>query len=340
MEHPQPRDARFYTVYPADPENETSVSETKAFLQSVADGDVLDNRSGEKTVSWRASLKNETLIESVKEHEGVRLLEPEDSPLGLRSVAKREEEEPKTWMLLLKDPYNKEVANDIRRWLEARVKDMDILPMPTTLRPGEDPSERGVMGFGSLHLDDADREEAKKLPGVIGPMENRRVQSLEAAKNASPGELRSLVPREEPELTTWIALLKDPYNRDEVNKTREWLEGNVKNKTWIQPMLTVPKEGEDRSDRGIEGFGYLLLDDESRKEAEKQPGISRIVENAKLSFFRAVSSTTRSESGRSERRGNNVERAALEWAKQEKAAKDLVMDSLYQYVSYPAMAEQ
>ncbi|KAF2873587.1 peptidase S8/S53 domain-containing protein [Massariosphaeria phaeospora] len=196
--HLTPRASRFYTVYPSDPENAAELSETVTFLRSIADKDVLDNRNAATLISWRVSLTDEASTEKLKGHKGIRMFEPEDSPLGLRSIERREDEEPTTWLVWATDPNNIEQVNETRSWLDSKVKDPERTSEWLTLRdPKEWDKQRLVEAWGSLTLDEKGVEEAKKHPGIKSVIENMKFVHFTSSsrfKYRGSGDLKARAP--------------------------------------------------------------------------------------------------------------------------------------------------
>jgi hypothetical protein len=59
------RAGRVYTVYPSDSNNPVELSETKSFLQSVADQELHNDWDGETLISWIVSLKEDDSTEDL-----------------------------------------------------------------------------------------------------------------------------------------------------------------------------------------------------------------------------------------------------------------------------------
>jgi hypothetical protein len=114
---------------------------------------------------------------------------------------------------------------------------------------------------------------------------------------------------------TWIAWAKDPYNWEEVNKTREWLDSNVKDKHDIQEILRGPDKGESWDNRPVLGWTRLIMDDAGVEEAKKQPGITEVHPNNRLIALRAIPPMNASVPRKIETVTTKVKRAPLEWKK-------------------------
>lgn len=190
MDHLVERSSPFYSVFPNDPNNATELAETKNFLQSLADGDVLDNKNSDRIVSWRVSLKDSVSQDLLNNHKGIRLVGLENSPLGQRSIDSRQEEKPSAWIAFAKDPVNKDELKKSREWLDSKVKDpKQIGTMNKYSFEMENLGEKlGIIAWGNLTLDDAGVAEAKKYPGFSAVEEDWDIVSTRSADIRLPEE--------------------------------------------------------------------------------------------------------------------------------------------------------
>ncbi|ORX91632.1 peptidase S8/S53 domain-containing protein [Clohesyomyces aquaticus] len=115
----------------------------------------------------------------------------------------------------------------------------------------------------------------------------------------------------------------NPYNSEETNKTRKFLDSKVVVGTHIAEVTL---------DGRILGWGHLALKDAEKAEVENYPGILKPMDiQGPLEFFRAITETsypgeTQGIHSAIEKRSAKANRA-LSWKKQENAVKDLVIDS-------------
>jgi hypothetical protein len=178
----------------------------------------------------------------------------------------------------VEDPSNVEEVKKTREWLDSKVQDKslieEILSVP---KRGQDWNNKLVMAWARLTLDDAGVEEAKQQPGIKEVKENHKMASLSNVKS-----------RDEEDPDTWIAWAKDPNNWEAVNKTRVWLDSNVKDKNEISEILTVPNRGESWDNRRVLGWARLILDDAGVEQAKKQPGIMELEVNHRLDGLKAI----------------------------------------------------
>jgi hypothetical protein len=195
-----PHAVRMYTVHPSDPNNPVELSETKTFLQSVADKELQTNREGDRLISWTVSLKEAACTKDLESHPGIQGFELQDTSSNVQQTNARQEEEdpcprtagakpsnnwegedPDTWLAWAKDPFNWEEVNKTREWLDSNVKDktliFQILRVPDE---GESWDNQFILGWYHLILDDAGVEEAKKQPGIAEIEVNHRLIGLKA----------------------------------------------------------------------------------------------------------------------------------------------------------------
>ncbi|KAF2242252.1 hypothetical protein BU26DRAFT_157532 [Trematosphaeria pertusa] len=179
MDHPVPRANHvFYTVYPSHPDDLTELSETKSFLQSLLDEDILDNRTIEELVSWRVALKEGVSPDELKHRKGIRLFEPEDAPLSYRSTEARVYAESKAWIVWAKDLNDVEQVNKAREWLDSKVKDKSrIRERKEISRRGLKREDRKVRGWRDVFLDGEGVKEAKERPDIADIAENSELIS-------------------------------------------------------------------------------------------------------------------------------------------------------------------
>lgn len=108
-------------------------------------------------------MKNEAIVDHLKDRKGVRMFEPEDVPLGhrttstLSSVEKRDDY--KAYMAFVKDANNHDEVAKTRQWLDSKVKDKNHIAQTGGAAGPLD-------GWYQLILDDSGVEEAKQYPGI------------------------------------------------------------------------------------------------------------------------------------------------------------------------------
>jgi hypothetical protein len=156
---------------------------------------------------------------------------------------------------------------------------------------------------------------------------HKGIRHLELQK--TPPDPQPVQLRQERRARTWMAWATDPNNKEEVNKTREWLDSKVKDKSLITERKTPRIKASDREDRNVRAWSELDFDDEGTEEVKKQPGISSIEELSDLVDFRAVFAEGTVTNFQPEKLVNDVKRAVLEYIKQDNARKDVVMDIQY-----------
>jgi hypothetical protein len=85
----------------------------------------------------------------------------------------------------------------------------------------------------------------------------------------------------------WEALARDPSNKAEVSRTREWLDKMVKNKRIVSELREFPEPGTgaDSDNRKTVGWYALISDDIGVEEAMCQPGIQLIKKSGILVDF-------------------------------------------------------
>lgn len=158
----------FYTVYPLDPDNQTEVAATEAFLRTLPDGeDVLANKNSNRTLSWRITVKDEkTITNELKSHDGIRKFEEDmtpphpahDQPLEARAIPSKL---PVTYSVILKDPDNDAETDATRDYLKSIVTDKDFPIIEFHQSDGK------VFSFAMLTLDEADLDTVRNRPGIM-----------------------------------------------------------------------------------------------------------------------------------------------------------------------------
>jgi len=99
----------------------------------------------------------------------------------------------------------------------------------------------------------------------------RHLELQKTPPNPQPVQLR-----QKRRARAWVAWATDANNREEMNKTREWLDSKAKDKSLITEKETLRIKAGDREDRNIRAWSELDFDDEGAEEAKKQPGIRSI----------------------------------------------------------------
>lgn len=152
--------SQFYTVYPTQPNDTAKNAEIKSFLHSINDN-VQEKQDTNGLISWQVSLNDDTSLEKLQDYNGIRIVELENAPLRQESTETRRAIENKTYMVVPKDPTNREETNKTAEWLKTHMIDKNEPLFDYT-----DFISGDVRCWGLVALDEAGVEEARKQPGI------------------------------------------------------------------------------------------------------------------------------------------------------------------------------
>ncbi|KAF2869922.1 peptidase S8/S53 domain-containing protein [Massariosphaeria phaeospora] len=323
---------RWYSVVPNNPEDDEVNTDIEKRLGAFADSGPHQNMEADRLVSWSIALTDEAKEEEIGHLDGVRLVETISARNAARNQAQsdplqtRQEPEPepeKYYNAAPVDPANKDELKKTRKFWE------DIVLKPDWIDEFQIP-DGDMLCWVWLTFDEEGLEKAKKYPGIRQVDESWKVSTLRdpdpplRTRQEPPPQTRQEDPplqtRQESE--TWYnASPIDPSNKDEVNQTRIFLDGIVKEPEIIDE-LQIP-------DGDMLMWGWLTFDEEGLEKAKKYPGIRQVDESMKSQTLRAPSMVPGETSSRLRRflkaaqKVSHKVKRAVTWAKQINAPVDL-----------------
>lgn len=147
----------FYAVHPKGSVGPIKAGEIEAYLKNISGTDPIRDRGENRYISWRVSLGNESHVEEIHKREEIDKVQEIDEELYRRGPA----EPQKKWLVVAKDPMNKEQLASTKQWLDSKVVDRNVRIWDYTKK-----KTGGLIFWGGVTLDDAGVEEARKREDV------------------------------------------------------------------------------------------------------------------------------------------------------------------------------